>query len=75
MSLSNTKKTVNLEDEPLVVNESKYARSDFSFQPSFQDFAPSIIATKDSNSSSSEVGSSASEPATFSDSSSGGYDP
>ncbi|MEY4531969.1 MAG: hypothetical protein RLZZ156_2692 [Deinococcota bacterium] len=74
MSLSNTKKMTHLEDEPLVVDEPKYARSDFNFQPSFQNFAPSVVVTEDSNSSNSEVGSSASEPSTFSDSS-GDYDP
>ncbi len=74
MSLSNTKKAAYLEDEPLVVDEPKYTRSDFNFQPSFQDFAPSVMATEDSNSSRSEVGSGASEPSNFSDSS-GGYEP
>lgn len=74
MGISQSKKKQHLEHEPLVIDDSRFSSSDFSLQSSFQDFASSIVATDDSNSRGSDMGSGGSEPASFTDSSSSGFD-
>jgi hypothetical protein len=54
MDVGKSKKKQPPDHEPLVVDDSRYANSDFSFQSNFQDFASSIKAAEDSNLRSSD---------------------